>query len=136
MSHFRDVTGDFAVSSQISVADIEVARADGFRLIVNNRPDGEAPDQPASADIRSAAQAAGLDYIHIPVIGRPNAAQVAAMRGALHAAAGPGLAFCRSGTRSIMTWALGRLVEGEESSADVIALARGAGYDLSGFLSN
>jgi uncharacterized protein (TIGR01244 family) len=130
VSHFRDVTADFSVSPQIGLDDLALARADGFRLIVNNRPDGEAPGQPTSADIEEAANAAGLTYAHVPVVGRPTHEQVEAMRTAIEAADGPTLAFCRSGSRSILTWAFGELISGAASRTELIGKAAAAGYDL------
>ena len=111
-----------------------MVRADGFRLIVNNRPDGEAPGQPTSAEIEKAANAAGLAYVHVPVVGRPTLQQVEAVRRAIDAADGPAIAFCRSGTRSIMTWALAQLASGATSRAELVSQAAAAGYDLSGVL--
>ena len=131
MTAFRRVTDGFAVSPQISPADIEVAAADGVTLVINNRPDGEAPDQPAGAVIEAAARQAGLDYIHIPIAGRPNPEQVEAMRAAISQASGKVLAYCRSGTRSITIWAMGAA----EPREMVLSLSRAAGYDLSGMLS-
>src|SRR3989442_13681626 len=78
MTDFRHVTDDFAVSPQITPDEVALAAAQGFTLIINNRPDGEAPDQPTSAQISSAAGTAGLGYAHIPVVGRPPPAQVRA----------------------------------------------------------
>jgi uncharacterized protein (TIGR01244 family) len=112
---------------QIGVADIPGLAAQGIRLIVNNRPDGEEPGQPASADIEAAARAAGLGYRHIPVAGGFPANRVEAMAEALEH--GPVLAFCRTGTRSTYLWALARALRG----ADPESLLRGAaeaGYDL------
>lgn len=127
MADFRRVTGTFYVSPQISPAEVARAAAEGFVLIVNNRPDGEAPGQPAGREIKAAADAAGLAYVHIPVQGRPTPDQVDAMKLAIGAADGKVLAFCRSGTRSITTWALGApLPRGE-----CVSLAAIAGYDLS-----
>jgi uncharacterized protein (TIGR01244 family) len=53
---------------------------------------------------------------------------------AVRAAKGPAVAFCRSGTRSITTWAKGQLARGERTRDELIGLARNAGYDLSGSL--
>jgi uncharacterized protein (TIGR01244 family) len=132
VTHFRVVTAAFSVSPQIGLDDVALARADGFRLIVNNRPDGEEPGQPTSAEIEEAARVADLAYVHIPVVGRPTRQQVEAMHAAIVAAEGPALAYCRSGNRSILTWALGRL--GTVSRAEIVRLATGAGYNLSGVL--
>ncbi len=134
MTDFRRVTDDFSVSPQIGVADVAAAKAQGFTAIINNRPDEEAPDQPAGAAIEAAAQAAGLTYVHIPVRGMPGEAEVAAMRKAVEAAEGPVLAFCRSGTRSINTWSLGQAASGARGRSELVGLGRDAGYDLSGLL--
>lgn len=134
MTEFRRVTEDFSVSPQIDPADLAVAAAQGFTLVINNRPDGEVPDQPTSAEMEAAARAAGMDYVHIPVVGSPTQDQVDANRLAIEDADGPVLAFCRSGTRSIVTWSLGQALSGVRSRSELAALGRGAGYDLSGVL--
>src|SRR6059058_1743209 len=108
MTQFRKVTDTFSVSPQISPADLADAAAQGYTLVINNRPDGEAPGQPTSAELEAAARAAGLDYVFAPVVGRPGPAQVGAVRDAVAEADGKVLAFCRSGTRSILTWAMGQ----------------------------
>jgi uncharacterized protein (TIGR01244 family) len=99
----------------------------GVAMIVNNRPDGEEPDQPASAEIEAAARAAGIAYRHIPVAGGLSSEQVEAMAEALEH--GPALAFCRSGTRSTYLWALARASRGAPA-AELVEQAAAAGYDL------
>ena len=134
MPDFRHVTDDLSVAPQISVADVAEAAARGFTTIINNRPDGEAPDQPASAEIEAAAKAAGLAYVYIPVRGSPGPAEVEAVRQAVAAADGPVLSFCRSGTRSIVTWSIGQAMSGAMPRGELVELGRAAGYDLSGVL--
>ena len=134
MSDFRRVTDDISVAPQISVADVAEAARQGFRTIINNRPDGEEPGQPTSAEIESAAKAAGLTYAHIPVRGSPGPAEVEAVRRVVDAAEGPILSFCRSGTRSIVTWSLGEAMAGARARGELVSLGRDAGYDLSGVL--
>ncbi len=56
----KKINDRVSVSPQISVDDVEAIKAAGFKTIINNRPDGEAPDQPASAEIKAAAKAAGV----------------------------------------------------------------------------
>jgi uncharacterized protein (TIGR01244 family) len=116
-----------SVSGQIAPADVA---ASGVAMIVNNRPDGEEPGQPASAEIEAAARAAGIAYRHIPVAGALSQPQVAQMADALAAAEGPVLAFCKSGTRSTFLWALARSRLGDDGEA-LVAKAAAAGYDLS-----
>lgn len=134
MTDFRQVTDDFAVSPQISLDDLQAAADQGFKLVINNRPDGEQPGQPSSAEVEAAAKAAGLDYVHIPVVGQPTPAQVEENRLAVAGADGPVLAFCRSGTRSIVTWSIGQALSGERGRGELTSLGRNAGYDLSGVL--
>jgi uncharacterized protein (TIGR01244 family) len=131
MTLFRRVTDQFSVSPQIAVGDVAQAAAQGFVLIINNRPDGEDPAQPQGAEIAAAARAAGLDYVAIPVRGGPDAAQAQAQLEAVEAAQGPVLAYCRSGTRSIVTWAIGQAQAGSLDRQTLIALGAEAGYDLS-----
>lgn len=134
MADIRKVTETFSVAPQIGVEELaEVARA-GFGLVINNRPDGEQPGQPTSAEMAAAAEAAGMDYLHVPVRGGPTADQVEAVAEAVADAKGPVLAFCRSGTRSIVTWSLGQVVKGVRSREALVRLGAGAGYDLSGVL--
>ena len=117
------------VSGQVDPADLPAIKAAGVAMIVNNRPDGEEPGQPAAAAIETAARAAGLDYRFIPVASGFSADQVDAMTEALDAAEGPVLAFCRSGTRSTFLWALARTRQGEEAE-ELMRKAAAAGYDL------
>jgi uncharacterized protein (TIGR01244 family) len=132
MTDIRPVTPDFAVAPQLSPEDMPAVAAGGFTLVINNRPDFEVEGQPTSAEMQAAAQAAGLAYVHIPVRGGPGPEQVAAVRQAVLGAHGPVLAFCRSGTRSIVSWTLGQAASGDRSPQDLLALGQAAGYDLSG----
>ena len=132
MTEFRRVTDQLSVAPQIQLGDLAVAAAQGFKLVINNRPDGEDPSQPSSADVEAAARAAGLEYAHIPVRGSPTPDQVEAERAVLDAHEGPVLAFCRSGTRSIVTWSLGEALAGSRTGEELVKLGSDAGYDLAG----
>lgn len=100
-------------------------------MIVNNRPDGEEPGQPAAAEIEAAARAANLGYRHIPVAaGGLSSDLVQAMAEAMDEADGTVFAFCRSGTRSTYLWALARSRQGAGGD-ELIERAAAAGYDLS-----
>ena len=134
MTEFRKVTEDFSVAPQISEDDLARAEAEGYRLIINNRPDHEQPGQPTSAQMAAKAQALGLSYVHVPVSGRPGPGEVEAVRLAVDEADGPVLAFCRSGTRSIVTWSLGQAGSGAKEPNELVSLGAAAGYDLSGLL--
>jgi uncharacterized protein (TIGR01244 family) len=131
MPDFRKVTDAFSVAPQLGLADVALAAGQGFALVINNRPDGEAPDQPTSAQMQAAARAAGLDYAYIPVRGAPTPDQVDAVAAAVAGAKGPALAFCRSGTRSIVIWSLGQAKSGARPIGELVELGAQAGYDLS-----
>ncbi|MBI1405796.1 MAG: TIGR01244 family phosphatase [Caulobacter sp.] len=134
MTDIRQVTANYAVSPQMEPGQMAEAAARGFRLVINNRPDGEAPGQPTSLEMEQAVRAAGLDYVHIPVRGGPTPDQVEQQRAAVAAADGPVLAFCRSGTRSIVTWSIGQALAGAQTRDELLDQAAAAGYDLSSVL--
>ena len=134
MSSIRPVTEDFSVSPQIALSDLKVAASQGVKRIICNRPDDEDAGQIDSTEVRATTEALGMSYVHIPVIGGPTPDQVEEMRTAISDAGGPVLAYCRSGTRSIVTWAIGQMVSGEREAPELIALGTSAGYDLSSVL--
>ena len=119
-----------SVSPQISPDDVAAIKAAGFVAIVNNRPDGESPDQPPSAVIEKAAHDAGLAYHHIP-LGREGVTpeMVEETKSVLEGSAGPVFCYCRSGTRSTTLWALSQA--GKQPAAEIISAAANAGYDMS-----
>jgi sulfide:quinone oxidoreductase len=94
-----------SVSPQIRPDELEEVQRQGFRMVINNRPDGEEAGQPTSAELRAAANRLGLGYRHIPVApGAFTAQEASAFSTALREAGGPVLAFCRTGTRSTTLW--------------------------------
>jgi uncharacterized protein (TIGR01244 family) len=117
------------VAGQIQPDDVAELAACGVTLLVNNRPDGEEPDQPADAEIEAAARAAGIGYAHIPIETTFSDEKVAAMGEALANAEGNVLLFCRSGTRSAYLWALARARQGADVD-DMVFRAAQAGYNL------
>lgn len=131
MTSFRRLSATMLASPQITVADVAAAKEQGVTLIVNNRPEGEGPDQTPGAEIEAAARAAGIDYLAIPIthagFSHP---QVARLAEALEGAEGQVLGYCRSGTRSTLLWALAEASKGEDPDA-LAAAAASAGYDVS-----
>jgi uncharacterized protein (TIGR01244 family) len=131
---FTPLTDTVDVAPQISVDAVAAAKAQGVTMIINNRPDGEDPSAPQGAEIAAAAQAAGIEYVAIPVTHAGfSAPQVDAMVAALAKAEGGGgkvLAYCRSGTRSTLLWSLAKAKQGA-SPAELTRVAANAGYDVS-----
>lgn len=128
MADIRPVTEAFAVAPQIQPEEIgELARR--FGLLINNRPDGEEAGQPTHSEIAAAARDSGVTCHHLPIAGAPTADQVRRMRELLQESNGPTLAFCRTGTRSIVAWAAGQALAGQPLPA-LEAQARAAGYEV------
>lgn len=128
---FKPLSDTVFASPQITVDDVAEAHAEGVTLIVNNRPDGEEHGQPMGAEIAAAAEAAGIGYFEIPITHAGfSAPQVDAMRAALDEnEGGKTLAFCRSGTRSALLWALAEAKTGRNAD-DIAEAAAEAGYDV------
>ncbi|WP_112663334.1 TIGR01244 family sulfur transferase [Microvirga flavescens] len=120
---------DISVSPQLTEDDLKQAATQGFKSVINNRPDGESPDQPLNTTLAALAAQLGLDYRHIPLVpGQLTAAHVAAFKAALGEMKHPILAFCRSGTRSATLWALASA--GQQEPEDILRAAAAAGYNL------
>lgn len=126
----KRINDDISVSPQISPDDMPALKAQGFVAVINNRPDGESPDQPTNAVMEKAARDAGLAYHYIP-LGREGVTpdMVERTTAALEGSNGPVLAFCRSGTRSTTLWALSQA--GKAPADEIISAAANAGYDMS-----
>jgi uncharacterized protein (TIGR01244 family) len=120
------------VSGQIAPEEVAgLAAEHGLTMLINNRPDGEDADQPRAGDIEAAAAAAGLGYRFVPILRGIGPADVEAMQQAMREAGdGKTLAFCRSGTRSALTWALAQRGEGVERD-EIERRLTGVGIDPS-----
>ena len=126
---FRKLTDTIYVSPQIGLDEIAEAARIGIKLIINNRPEGESDDQLTGPEVEAAARTVGVDYVAIPVTHSGfSEPQVAAMAKALNEANGPVLAYCRSGTRSTLLWALSEASQGGDPDA-LTNMAAKAGYD-------
>ncbi|MFN3517692.1 MAG: TIGR01244 family sulfur transferase [Novosphingobium sp.] len=100
----------YAVRGQIALPDLAELSKAGYRTIINNRPDGEEPGQPTSAEVAAEAARLGLAYHYIPVAkSGPTENDARALAAVLGKNPGPTLAFCRSGRRAA---ALKKLADG------------------------
>jgi uncharacterized protein (TIGR01244 family) len=130
MTEFKPLDDKVMVAGQIEIADLAEARRQGITMIVNNRPDGEDAGQPTSAEIEAAADAAGIDYRHIPIARGMGPAQIEEMVSALtELGDGKMLAYCRSGMRSCLAWAVASREQGQ-SREELERKAYGAGFSL------
>ena len=127
---FRVLTPDFAVAGQLQPEDMATAAAQGYALVINNRPEGEEPGQPGADAMAEAARSAGLEYHYIPLRGGGlTMDHISQTEAVLAQGKGPILAYCRSGMRSTTLWALAKAKAGEDPQ-ELAAQAGAAGYDL------
>lgn len=125
----RPITEGYSVSPQIDPADCAAIKAAGFVAIIDNRPDAEIPPSHQTEAMRAAAVAAGLEFIVNPVVGGAITQEnVSAQGAALAAAKGPVLAYCASGNRSSIVWALSQA--GKQPTDHLIALPARHGYQM------
>lgn len=128
----RPLTEDYAVSPQISPEDIAQIAAAGYTTLVCNRPDAENPPELHAAPIREAAEAAGLRFVDNPVVGGAiSLDNVSAQGRAITDSEGPVLAYCASGNRSSIVWALAHA--GQRPTDELIAVPARHGYRLEPF---
>lgn len=126
------LTPNLTALPQPSVEEIGELAERGYRSIIGNRPDGEAPDQPAWKELKAAALARGMEAVHIPVVAsKIGKEDVRAFREALERLPKPIAAFCRTGTRSTLLWALAN--EASLTVEERVQIAAKEGYDLEPF---
>ena len=125
----RTLTPAYAVSPQIDPADVDEIKAQGFETIICNRPDAEVPPALRADAMRAAVEAAGLRFVLNPVTHQGLNMDMVETQ-SQGAQSGKTLAYCASGTRSTIVWALGQA--GEMPVDEIIATAAKAGYDISG----
>lgn len=127
---FKALTGKYYVSKPIS-ADMIPALADqGFAKIICNLPDGEVPGQAQSATLADHAAAYGIEFVYIPIkVTEIKPQTVLHHTKAVIETEGAVLAYCASGRRAAMMWAL---EFSDKYSLDrIVGKARDIGFDLS-----
>ena len=128
---FRKISPDLTVSPQIAAADVAAIKAEGYRSIICNRPDGEGADQPGFEEIEAAARTARLETRYIPIqAGLVRDEDAEEFGAALREMPGPVLAYCRTGTRSATLWSLAQA--GVRPIPEILAATKAAGYDMNG----
>ena len=121
---------DYVVSDQIIEEDIVKLKEAGFKTIFCNRPDNEEQNQVTVNSIRDKVIENGLDFIHQPVVGgQISQNDVDQFSDYYDNAEKPIFAYCRTGTRSSMLWALSE--SGKRPVDEILQLTSAAGYNLS-----
>jgi sulfide:quinone oxidoreductase len=127
----RPITNSLSVAPQITADQIAAIKAQGFKAIICNRPDGEAADQPTFEEIEREAQAQGMTALYMPITsGKVTDEDADTFGKALIELPGPVLAYCRTGTRSATLWSLSQA--GNKQPSEILAATKAAGYDMAG----
>ncbi len=123
------LTETVAASPQVYAADMQAIADEGYKVVINNRPDAEALDQPSSDDLKAAAEAEGLTYHYYPLnaFNYPGD-DIAAIRELFDDTNEPVFAFCRSGTRSTNLWVSSRPEDERDAARHH---AQQLGFDIS-----
>ena len=123
----RPLSDQYAVSPQITPDDVTTIAEAGYRTLICNRPDGEIPPELRADEVRKSAEAAGLRFVLNPVIGGAVSMEnVQAQGAALRDSDGPVLAYCASGNRSSIVWALSQA--GKRPTDELVAAGAKYGY--------
>ncbi|MFN3712616.1 MAG: TIGR01244 family sulfur transferase [Alcanivoracaceae bacterium] len=131
--HYPKLSSILTVAPQIRPEDLDAIAAAGYKTVINNRPDGEAMDQPTAAAMAERAAALGLEYHHQPVVGGSiNDSDIDQFSQLIEQAQKPVFAYCRTGTRCTVLWALSEA--GKLAPETIVNRAAEAGYDLNGLL--
>ncbi|MDX0532952.1 TIGR01244 family phosphatase [Sinorhizobium medicae] len=125
------VSEQLSVSSQPSVEDIRSLRENGFKTLINNRPDGEERRQPGTKAEGQEAKHCNLSYAFIPITGATiTEADVRAFQRAVDQSEGPVFAHCKTGTRSLTLYVIAEVLDGRMRADQVIDFGRARGFDL------
>jgi uncharacterized protein (TIGR01244 family) len=127
--NLKQIVDGYAVTPQLDPADMAALAADGVTTVICNRPDAEIPPHLQAAAMQEAAEAAGLAFVFNPVTGGAlTESNVEEQADAIAASDGPVVAYCASGNRSTIVWALG--VAGDVPVDEILQRAAANGYDL------
>lgn len=125
----RQITPRYYVAPQISPDQMGALKEAGITRILCNRPEEEVPQSLSASAIQAAAEAAGLEFAVQPLTHSTMTEDVIANNRAIGVDKdGVTLAYCASGTRSCIAWALGQA--GQQSADDILGAAQAGGYDL------
>jgi uncharacterized protein (TIGR01244 family) len=96
----RKIDDNFAVTAQITPEQVKAVSAAGYKSIVCARPDNEEYGQPSFDAVARAAEAEGIQIVHIPVSGGLGEGQIIRFHDAWKQMPKPMLGYCRSGARA------------------------------------
>ena len=126
-----ELSAKLSIGPEPTADDVAALAAVGFRSVINNRTDKENELRLNSNEMALAVEAQGMDYVHIPVVGKnPLERDAQAFEDALEDMPGPIYAYCKTGGRSAALWALASVVDADID--ELITNCAAAGHDISG----
>ena len=96
----RKLDDNFSVTGQITPEQVKAVSEAGYKSIVCARPDNEEFGQPSFDEVARAAEAEGIQIVHIPVSGPLGEGQIIRFHDAWANMPKPVLGYCRSGARA------------------------------------
>ncbi len=96
----RKIDDNFSTTGQITPEQVKTLSESGYKSIVCARPDDEEFGQPKFDDVARAAEAEGIQIVHIPVSGGLGEGQIIRFHDAWEKMPKPMLGYCRSGARA------------------------------------
>lgn len=124
----RHLTETYAVSPQITPDDVAALKAAGFVRVICNRPDAEIPAALHSAAMRGHVEKAGMEFVDNQISPGQFPPDLIARQAAAMQASGPVFAYCASGNRCSVVWALTQA--GKRPADELIGTAAKWGYNL------
>lgn len=119
------------VSKQLDERLAKRAAQYEIKTVICNRPDGEEPNQPDFENVKQWLNQNGIEHVvYLPVdMNNIDDATLESFKQAVANLPAPILAYCRTGTRSAMMWALNQVKRGVEVNS-VIKAAELANINL------
>ena len=119
---------NFYAAHQIQAKDIAQLKQEKFEYVLCNRPDNEVQDQPSAEVIKSECLANGIEFLHLPISPGDFNLEVIMETEKVLKTAKKTLAYCRTGTRSTMLWAVAKTKDLEVD--EVLKLTDHSGYNF------
>ena len=129
--HIINIHGLYNVSPQILPADVLTLSEASFEKIICNRPDFEIPPEIQSKEIEKVAKECGILFEYHPLThDTMNAHNIEKQMEFLDNCTNSVLAYCASGTRCTVAWALGQI--GKMPEDQILKTTLDSGYNLAG----
>ncbi len=124
------VTDSYFAAPQIEPSDVPDIAAQGYDTIICNRPDAEVTPELGAAQIGEIVEAAGMKFVVNPLAQGGLSMEVIQAQAEAIAASEKCFAYCASGNRSTILWALA--MAGKMPRDEIVAAGEAAGYAIRG----